>query len=167
MSFDSEMIYRHFSDAGCTRSPSLFGEIPEWELHETRLCEWDSLHSYRELSIYEEQEQGEGVQARARLRRMRWWRYIRFGSHSCLLVEMARVKMAAAFALRALSYYNFLHTYNKKKKKLKIHGENGDGGWLQCIVTEQGKRILFRSLKPPIRCTIGQKYRDREIVELR
>ncbi len=50
--------------ASCTLSPSAFGEILEWELHEMRLCEHDSLHSYCELSIHnvrvyiQEQEQG-------------------------------------------------------------------------------------------------------------
>ncbi len=33
---------------------------------------------------------------------------------------MARVKIAAAFALCALSYYNFLHTYNQKINKKKM-----------------------------------------------
>ncbi len=32
---------------------------------------------------------------------------------------MVRVKVVAAIALCAQSYYNFLHTYNKKFKKKK------------------------------------------------
>ncbi len=39
---------------------------------------------------------------------------------------MARVKIAAAFALCALSYYHFLHTYNQKIK-IKTRGEKEDG----------------------------------------
>ncbi len=34
-----------------------------------------------------------------------------------MLVEIGRVKIVAAFALCAVSYYNFLDIYNPKKKK--------------------------------------------------
>ncbi len=54
----------------CILSPSAFGEGLGRELPETRLGECDSLHSCRELSIHERREQGEGVQTRARIRRM-------------------------------------------------------------------------------------------------
>ncbi len=40
---------------------------------------------------------------------------------------MASVKIAAAFAFCARSYYNFLHTCNKKNKNKKPC-EKGDGG---------------------------------------
>ncbi len=53
-------------------SPSAFGEIHEQELHETRLCKCDSLHSCHEFSIHKEREQGEGIHARVRIRCVRW-----------------------------------------------------------------------------------------------
>ncbi len=59
-------------NADCTFLPSAFGEILKRQIHKTRLCECDFLHSCHELSIYKEREQGEGVHTRTRITHVCW-----------------------------------------------------------------------------------------------
>ncbi len=60
-------------NAGCTLSPTAFGEILKRELHETRLRKCDFLHSYCELSIHKKREQSEGVHRRVRIKHVHLW----------------------------------------------------------------------------------------------
>ncbi len=60
-----ENFLKNLCNAGYRLPPRAFGESLGRELHETRLCECDSLHSCQELSIHKRREQCEGVQTRA------------------------------------------------------------------------------------------------------
>ncbi len=53
-------------NAGCTLLPSAFGESLGRKLPETRLGEYDSLHSCRDS----QSTKGESVQTRARIKRV-------------------------------------------------------------------------------------------------